>query len=141
MDTQITSEIGAAGAYGAEGTEQTIRESFWSKAAASLEETVSNLQMAADRLTGLLTPVLGDATPDPDVSAIRERVRELQELPPPPERRRLRVRAGVSLLDVAAAVGVSHTAISAWERGLRTPNRRLLPRYLEVLSILREAER
>jgi transcriptional regulator with XRE-family HTH domain len=75
------------------------------------------------------------------VTAIRERIRGLQELPIPSERRRLRVEAGVSLLDVAAALGVSHTAVSAWERGLRTPNRKLLPGYLAILRVLRDVER
>ena len=75
------------------------------------------------------------------VTAIRDRIRELRALPSPAERRRIRVDAGVSLLDVAAVLGVSHTAVSAWERGLRTPNRRLLGPYLQVLRVMQEALR
>jgi transcriptional regulator with XRE-family HTH domain len=33
------------------------------------------------------------------------------------ERRRIREAAGVSLRDVASALGVSHTAVAAWEAG------------------------
>lgn len=75
------------------------------------------------------------------VAAIRDRILELRELPPPAERRRLRRRAGVSTIDIARALDVTPQAVGAWERGQRTPSRELLPRYLEVLAVLREASR
>jgi DNA-binding transcriptional regulator YiaG len=46
-----------------------------------------------------------------------EQVRSRRALPPPAERRRIREAAGVSLRDMAKAVGVSHTAITDWESG------------------------
>jgi len=47
---------------------QDIRESSWTKAASSLDETVANLQAAADRLTGLLIPIMGESPPENDVA-------------------------------------------------------------------------
>ena len=68
---------------------------------------------------------------------IRERVRELRELPDPSERRRLRQTAGVSTIDVGRAIGVAPQTIGMWERGQRRPSARHLAAYLEVLRVLR----
>jgi DNA-binding transcriptional regulator YiaG len=64
-----------------------------------------------------------------------ERVRARRRLPPPTERRRIRERAGVSLRDLAAAVGVSHATIRNWEAGA-TPreHRAAYARLLEELD-------
>lgn len=64
-----------------------------------------------------------------------ERVRARRRLPPPTERRRIRERAGVSLRDLAAAVGVSHATIRNWEAG-STPreHRAAYARLLEELA-------
>ena len=75
------------------------------------------------------------------VAELRERILDLRELPPPAERRRLRRKTGVSTLDIARALGVTPQAVGAWERGERTPSRELLPRYLEILRIVREGGR
>jgi DNA-binding transcriptional regulator YiaG len=46
-----------------------------------------------------------------------DRVRAQRRLPLPTERRRIRERAGVSLRDMAGALGVSHATIRNWEAG------------------------
>lgn len=46
-----------------------------------------------------------------------ERVRSRKALPAPSERRMIRERAGVSLRELGAAIGVSHVAITRWETG------------------------
>jgi transcriptional regulator with XRE-family HTH domain len=73
------------------------------------------------------------------VVTLRERVRSLQELPDPAERRRLRLAAGVSTIDVGKAIGVAPQTVGMWERGVRTPNHKSLPAYLEVIRLFREA--
>ena len=51
------------------------------------------------------------------VDELLERVRSRRKLPIAKERRRIREQAGCSLRDVAAALGVSHTAVASWESG------------------------
>jgi DNA-binding transcriptional regulator YiaG len=51
------------------------------------------------------------------VDELLARVRSRRKLPPAAERRQIRKAAGLSLRDIAAAVGVSHTAVAAWEQG------------------------
>ena len=51
------------------------------------------------------------------VDELLERVRERRSLPSARERRKIRLEAGLSLRDVGAALGVSHTAVRGWERG------------------------
>jgi transcriptional regulator with XRE-family HTH domain len=51
------------------------------------------------------------------VDELLEQVRSRRKLPVPVERRRIRESAKLSLRDVAAALGVSHTAVSSWEAG------------------------
>jgi DNA-binding transcriptional regulator YiaG len=46
-----------------------------------------------------------------------ERVRERRLLPLPADRKRIRKQARVSLREMAAALGVSHTSVRNWERG------------------------
>jgi transcriptional regulator with XRE-family HTH domain len=65
-----------------------------------------------------------------------ERVRARQKLPRPAERRRIRERAGVSLRDMAAAVGVSHASIRTWEAGKWTP-RVHRAAYVDLLAELK----
>ncbi len=79
------------------------------------------------------------AIPDP---AIREGVASLVDrlranrLPPPAERRAIRRRAGASLEDVAAALGVQKMTISRWERGTREPWPKHLAAYICLLEAL-----
>lgn len=65
-----------------------------------------------------------------------DRARSRRRLPPPAARRRLRLRAGVPLLVVARAVGVTSAAVSRWETGLREPAGAHLEDYAEVLDRL-----
>ena len=69
---------------------------------------------------------------------LREKIRRLKGLPEPTERRRLRIMAGLTLQDVAAAVGVTRSAISRWELGSRSPYQRHLGPYVAVLTVISE---
>jgi transcriptional regulator with XRE-family HTH domain len=74
------------------------------------------------------------------VDDLLERVRSRRKLPAPAERRRIREAAGLSLRDVAVAVGVSHTAVASWEAGYTPRERRNeYARLLEELSRLAAA--
>lgn len=59
-----------------------------------------------------------------------------RRLPPPKRRRRIRVRAGASLREVASALGVTQAAVSRWERGLRAPAGEMRAAYAELLARL-----
>jgi DNA-binding transcriptional regulator YiaG len=71
-------------------------------------------------------------------TAVR-RARAVRELPPPDERRRIRVRAGVSLSVVADAVGVTRAAVARWEAGQRSPSGDLVFAYAAALDRLKAA--
>lgn len=72
---------------------------------------------------------------------VRAEIDIRSSLPPPSERRELRVRAHLPQQAIADIVGVSRHAISQWESGARMTPRdpRVLKRYVEVLQALREA--
>ncbi len=53
-------------------------------------------------------------------------------------RRALRIEAGLSLSDVADRLGVTRSAVSRWERGLRSPRADNRVRYSELLAELKE---
>jgi DNA-binding transcriptional regulator YiaG len=57
-----------------------------------------------------------------------------RQLPPPAERRRLRLAAGATLEDVADATGASVPTVSCWERGIYAPSKRYRRGYLEILE-------
>jgi predicted transcriptional regulator len=65
-----------------------------------------------------------------------ERVRSRKALPVPAERRRIRERAGVSLRELGAAIGVSHVAITRWEAGAEPADPRHLASYRRLLEEL-----
>jgi transcriptional regulator with XRE-family HTH domain len=69
------------------------------------------------------------------VDELLERVRSRRTLPTADERRRIRQAAGVSLRDVAAALGVSHTAVASWEEGVTPREHRA--EYAALLAELR----
>ena len=69
------------------------------------------------------------------VEAIKN-ARDRQRLPEPAIRRMIRERAEISQADLARAVGVGRATVARWEAGTRTPGRRVLGRYLEVLNQL-----
>jgi transcriptional regulator with XRE-family HTH domain len=62
--------------------------------------------------------------------------RRARTLPPPTVRRLLRTRAGISVRQLAAAIGVSPAAVSRWETGLRTPRGAALETYSAALDRL-----
>jgi transcriptional regulator with XRE-family HTH domain len=69
------------------------------------------------------------------VDDLLERVRSRRKLPAKSERRRIREAAGVSLRDIAVALGVSHTAVAKWEDGATPRERRdAYARLLEELK-------
>lgn len=72
---------------------------------------------------------------------VRARLRVHLNLPSPAQRRALREAAGLSQQELADAIGVSQGAIQHWELGRRTPRGKLLDRYVEALTALREATR
>lgn len=82
--------------------------------------------------------MLGDMNVSP-MEELARRVEARQELPSPPVRRALRKAAGVSLGDVASAIGVTRQAVGLWEAGARTPRGANLDLYVEVLRTFRRA--
>lgn len=61
------------------------------------------------------------STPTADLESLLTRAHLRRRLPDPPVRRMLRMRAGLSQAQFAAALGVSPAALSRWESGTRTP--------------------
>jgi hypothetical protein len=69
-----------------------------------------------------------------------EQLRAKRQLPPPPERRRIREAAGVSLRQLAAAIapnGVSHMAVDRWEKGSQPHDPAHVHAYGRLLDELR----
>jgi DNA-binding transcriptional regulator YiaG len=69
------------------------------------------------------------------IETLLERVRSRRQLPPAAERRRIREQANVSLRDMGAALGVSHSLVRYWEQG-GTP-REHRAAYAELLERLK----
>ena len=63
------------------------------------------------------------------------------ELPEPHERMRIRMRAGVTLQQIADTLGVSAVTAWNWENGKDGPGRENAIRYGELLKRLDEAVR
>jgi len=61
-------------------------------------------------------------------------------LPSPPERKGLRVAAGLSARSVGRQLGVSGQAVLLWEAGDRAPRGGNLVAYVELLRQLAELE-
>lgn len=66
-----------------------------------------------------------------------ELVKLKRSLPPPSMRRALRITAGLSAAELAAALRVTRQTVSKWERGLRTPRGLHLRNYVAALDELR----
>lgn len=62
--------------------------------------------------------------------------RDRRRMPGPAERRVIRKAAGLTQVDVAAALGVSRVSVVRWESGARTPRGELANRYLSLLARL-----
>ena len=52
--------------------------------------------------------------------------------------RHIRISAGVSIAMVAAVIGVSTFTVSLWEKAVRVPQDRFLPRLERLLGVLSE---
>jgi transcriptional regulator with XRE-family HTH domain len=70
--------------------------------------------------------------------AVRHFVQIRRDLPPPTERRALRIAAGLSQAQMGAAVGATKNAVANWEAGIRTPRGLFLERYVDALRTLRD---
>lgn len=70
---------------------------------------------------------------------LRARMQMRQDIPAPKECRRIRKAAGLTLRDVAKALGTTHGAVGFWERGERKPRPEMRARYLEALDAMRQA--
>ncbi len=71
-----------------------------------------------------------------DLRRLAQEVRDAQ-LPPVPERHRIRSRAGVTVREGAAAVGVAPMTFLRWEHGTSTPRRSHALAYAQFLAALR----
>ena len=74
--------------------------------------------------------------PSAPLTLALDRARTRRRFPPPAARRRLRLRAGVTLAVIARTVGVSGATVSRWETGHREPTGAHLEVYAEVLARL-----
>jgi transcriptional regulator with XRE-family HTH domain len=63
--------------------------------------------------------------------------RRRRSLPDPATRRLIRVTAGVSQAELAAAIGVRGASLSRWETGRRHPRGQVRDRYAHALEELR----
>ncbi|MFF0127305.1 helix-turn-helix domain-containing protein [Streptomyces mirabilis] len=70
---------------------------------------------------------------------VATRIQVHRALPPPEQRRELRVSRGLTLDELASALGVSRSCIHAYETGRRTPRGERLTKYVEALRALQEA--
>lgn len=62
-----------------------------------------------------------------------------RRLPPPNVRRALREASGLSVVEVAEAIGVTRQAVWRWERGLREPGAHHRRAYAGFLDQVRQA--
>lgn len=61
------------------------------------------------------------------------------DLPPPAERKALRVRAGLTQADLAGPLKVHPETLGRWERGDGRPSRRAAAAYVAALELLRRS--
>jgi transcriptional regulator with XRE-family HTH domain len=74
------------------------------------------------------------------IDTLLAEARRRQTLPPPPLRRLLRQRAGLTQDEVADALGIGRTAVTRWESGAREPRRAVRLAYIELLERLAEVD-
>lgn len=70
---------------------------------------------------------------------VLERVRKKRSLPPPEQREAIRKAAGLSLKDLADAMGVAPATAHYWETGQRNPNSLHLDHYLSALQAMADS--
>jgi transcriptional regulator with XRE-family HTH domain len=73
------------------------------------------------------------------LESLARSLRARRALPTPEVCKSIRIDAGATQQEVAYHVGVTVAAISGYESGLYRPRAEHLTRYLEVLSMLRDA--
>lgn len=66
-------------------------------------------------------------------------MRARSSLPAPERRAELRKAAGLTLQEVADAIGVTRGAVWHWEQGTRAPSGSHLSLYLDALGVFEEA--
>ena len=82
--------------------------------------------------------VMAGRTITPDrAEALLEQLRSRRQLPVAAERRRIREAAGVSLRQLAAAIGVSAMAVVRWETGAQPRDPAHVRAYSYLLEELR----
>lgn len=79
-------------------------------------ESQTMVLLTVSRVCTLIVMVSQTVTEE-RTEALLEQLCSQRQLPPGPERRRIREAAGVSLRQLAAAIGVSAMAIVRWEQG------------------------
>jgi DNA-binding transcriptional regulator YiaG len=84
-----------------------------------------------------MTIAIPDPTTRDEVVDLIDRLRA-NRLPPPAERRAIRLRAHASLDDVAKALGVEKMTVSRWERGIARPWPQHRAAYICLLQALSE---
>lgn len=82
--------------------------------------------------------VMAVRTETPDrAEQLLEQLRSRRQLPAPAERRQIREAAGVSLRELAGAIGNSHMAVDRWEKGAAPRNPAHLRAYSRLLNEFR----
>lgn len=71
-----------------------------------------------------------------DLASLIKVTRALRQLPSPEERRNIRLEAGISQQELAAALGASRVTLSRWESGTRRPRGEMAIRYARALERL-----
>ncbi|MFD0353637.1 helix-turn-helix transcriptional regulator [Streptomyces sp. NPDC127110] len=62
----------------------------------------------------------------------------VETLPPPEERKRVRKAYGITQADVADSVGVHRITVSAWERGTYDPTGDARARYMRLFTHMKK---
>lgn len=71
---------------------------------------------------------------------ILERIRMRRTLPSPEKRREIREAAGLTLQDLADAIGVTPATIHYWEQGTRNPRPEHITAYTAALDAMATAD-
>lgn len=71
---------------------------------------------------------------------ILERIRMRRTLPTPAKRAEIRKAAGLTLQDLADAIGVTPATIHYWEQGTRNPRPEHIAAYRAALDAMASAE-
>lgn len=67
-------------------------------------------------------------------ATLAKRARAIRSLPEPEQARAIRLAAGVSMVEMAEALGVHRVTVHRWESGDRRPQGDLAARYARLLQ-------